>query len=391
MTGDGASRGVRGRWFSFRRDAGILRYTSGPPGVFLPVKRHRGEPGHTCLLCGIAVDRRRSRSTALAARAWLLPFADHVATREPSARTSIMANAHTQVAIVLPTHPPRFKETNTFLSSVVACAQFNMYHVILVFSSRHDLEAFHDFNETQIKRQADSTRDWIKFLTVDPRGYNPVSYKKIWGVKNVFSGAFGYDYSYAMTLDVDSVFQSTGNFTSYFKRWSERRAVLASVLVQNSLAKTITETITIRSCEIVGLSASKLTQPVPNLWWNDAPVYEKRGFDEFFSRINWTLVSDKIRPLTFGRYTCCEPAAFEHSWYLCYKALVEGWEQVRVIGVRLEHGTSRDQDHWALLHNYSFLWSRDFNPQRAIVFHMDRLKNHQGARHPVCNNTLLLL
>ena len=67
-----------------------------------------------------------------------------------------------------------------------------------------------------------------------------------------------------------------------------------------------------------------------------------------------------------------EPAAFEHSWYLCYKALVEGWEQVRVIGVRLEHGTSRDQDHWALLHNYSFLWSRDFNPQRAIVFHIDR-------------------
>ena len=137
-----------------------------------------------------------------------------------------------------------------------------------------------------------------------------------------------------MTLDVDSVFQSTGNFTSYFKRWSERRAVLASVLVQNSLAKTITETITIRSCEIVGLSASKLTQPVPNLWWNDAPVYEKRGFDEFFSRINWTLVSDKIRPLTFGRYTCCEPAAFEHSWYLCYKALVEGWEQVRVTRMR---------------------------------------------------------
>ena len=29
-----------------------------------------------------------------------------------------------------------------------------------------------------------------------------------------------------------------------------------------------------------------------------------------------------------------EPAAFEHSWYLCYKALVEGWEQVRVTRMR---------------------------------------------------------
>ena len=57
VTGDWASRGVRGRWFSFRRDAGILRYTSGPPGVFLPVKRHRGEPGHVSSL------RHRGRSS----------------------------------------------------------------------------------------------------------------------------------------------------------------------------------------------------------------------------------------------------------------------------------------------------------------------------------------
>lgn len=306
-----------------------------------------------------------------------------------------MARAHTLVAIVLPTHPPRFKETYTFLSSVVACAQFNMYHVILVFSSSRDLAAFHHINETKIIRQADSKRDWIKFLTVDPRGYNPVAYKKIWGVQNVFSGAFGYDYRYAMTLDADSAFQSTGNFTSYFRKWSERRAVPASVLMKKSWWKTSTEAITIRSCEIVGLSASKLTQPVPNLWWNDAPVYEKRGFDEFFSRINWTLVSDKIPRLTFGGRTCCHPAAFEHSWYLCYKALVEGWEQLRVKGVylRLEAGTSRDQDHWAIHHNYSFFWSRDLNPQRAIVFHIDRgiLNRDKKARHPVCNNTLLLL
>ena len=102
-----------------------------------------------------------------------------------------------------------------------------------------------------------------------------------------------------------------------------------------------------------------------------------------------------------------EPAAFEHSWYLCYKALVEGWEhgweQVRVTRMRSTCTcTPRTRDiegsrplgftaqlQFLVVARFQPATSHRF-PYRQGHFHIDL---HQEARHPVCYtcNTLLLL
>ena len=96
-----------------------------------------------------------------------------------------------------------------------------------------------------------------------------------------------------------------------------------------------------------------------------------------------------------------EPAAFVHSWYLCYKALVEGWEQVRVTRMR-STCTPRTRDiegsrplgftaqlQFLVVARFQPATSHRF-PYRQGHFHIDL---HQEARHPVCYtcNTLLLL
>ena len=271
-----------------------------------------------------------------------------------------------KIAIVLATHPPRYNETLNFLSSMVACEQVNMYDVILIFSSHDDSTHFHGKSRRYISGK------WIRSFTVNHTGYEAVTYKKLWGVKHAFTDAVGYEY--ALTLDVDCAFQSNLDHTSYFRKWSERRALFTAMAHRRThVWQNWYGQITAHSCEVVGLDGSKLGQPVPNLWWNDAPVYEKRGFDAFFSRINWALLSVKIpyMRITPRALPCCHPYGFEHSSYLCYKALVENWEQLPVSDALEDEGSTK-QDYWAKKYNYTFFWSRDFNPQRAIVFHVDR-------------------
>lgn len=158
----------------------------------------------------------------------------------------------------------------------------------------------------------------------------------------------GVVYDYALTIDSDTLFQSSLNFAHYFTAWSERRRLPVSriaALAHSFYTKRWFELhsgITRNACTRVGLDASQLPQPTPYLWWNDAPLYERADFEAFYSRLSWP---------SFRSHLPMEVSGFEHASYVCYKALVQGWQLVESHHM-LEEAGSDDQAPYliSLLH-----------------------------------------
>eukprot|EP00326_Haptolina_ericina_P027434 CAMPEP_0181189200 /NCGR_PEP_ID=MMETSP1096-20121128/11536_1 /TAXON_ID=156174 ORGANISM="Chrysochromulina ericina, Strain CCMP281" /NCGR_SAMPLE_ID=MMETSP1096 /ASSEMBLY_ACC=CAM_ASM_000453 /LENGTH=285 /DNA_ID=CAMNT_0023278339 /DNA_START=179 /DNA_END=1037 /DNA_ORIENTATION=- len=190
------------------------------------------------------------------------------------------------------------------------------------------------------------------------------------GVHYAFSDAAGMAHDYAIALDVDTIFQSRRDFSGHFRRWSDRKALITADSILWEAERhwsTWQQGVTTRACRRVGLNASLLGQPTPVLWWNDAPIYERAGFDAFFARVDWTQLS-AAKPWWV--------AGFEHASYACYKALEERWDQLRVHRP-LERASSDEQQCASTVYNYSFLWSRNMNEYRLLLIHGDRPRFHQ--------------
>ena len=317
-----------------------------------------------------------------------------------------------RVALVVPVHKPKFAHARNLLRSMLACRQTG-FHVIFVVSSEAEaallsketeavgvahkhhgvVSAYHRVERITERRLAQrvrsrnaapsgahlrraprlgqlSDRARVHSVTIDPRHYRPESYKKLMGVHYAFSDAADMAHDYAIALDVDTIFQSRRDFSGHFRRWSDRKALITADSILWEAERhwsTWQQGVTTRACRRVGLNASLLGQPTPVLWWNDAPIYERAGFDAFFARVDWTQLS-AAKPWWV--------AGFEHASYACYKALEERWDQLRVHRP-LERASSDEQQCASTVYNYSFLWSRNMNEYRLLLIHGDRPRFHQ--------------
>lgn len=294
---------------------------------------------------------------------------DHSCTTAVAAPTASSAPrgsaraAAPRVAIVVALYPPKFGHARNLLSSMVLCGQTRRYLVLLVFSNTDDKASFH----ASLANSSALTALWgdaVGTLTVDPGAYRAEAYKKLQGVRHAFDRLAC---EYAITTDADVLFQSRNDFGDYFGRWSERRAIPAGNT--KGVAWWRRDGAMKNACARVGLNASALPQCVgdgcgiPQLWYGDAPVYERRGFEAFLARFQWSSLSDKLNIMQ---------ASFLHASYLCYKALVEQWELLPSY-LELEAGSSADQECLEVKHDYAFLWSRNLaDERRLLLFHSDR-------------------
>ncbi|KAL3903237.1 MAG: hypothetical protein SGPRY_011756 [Prymnesium sp.] len=265
----------------------------------------------------------------------------------------------TRVAIIIPVYPPSFREAVEFVLSMVACNQQSSYTVFLVFSSQQDRASFAKAENSSVFPRSSA---FVKTLVIRPFEFRPESYKKLMGVKHVFSNSPGLKYDYALTLDSDTIFQSTYDFHGYFSQWSARKAVLAARLATYASPKKGLPWITRASCARVGLDSKFLGKGQFFLWWNDAPVYERAGFSDYLSRVNWS---------SFENHRPVAESGWDHSSYLCYKALVKNWEIID-LPQSFERATSDEQRCISTKRNYSFLWSRNEDERRLFLFHIDR-------------------
>ena len=273
-----------------------------------------------------------------------------------------------RVAIVMPLHPPKFGHARNFLRSMRNCDQSRHFDVFLVFSDRATGQAFklslrHANITAALSVPTRPLGAKIRLLIIDPRENRAESYKKLYGVKRVFSDTPGMKYDYALTLDSDTLFQSRRDFSDYFLRWSARKAIPAARIPapKRSLWYKLHAEVTTSACQRVGLNASDLGDRMPSLWWNDAPLYERVGFERFWSRLEWSRFTSQDARVS----------GYEHASYVCYKALAESWELFRVHRL-LETANSEEQECSATAFNYSFLWSRDENDRRLLLMHADR-------------------
>ncbi|KAL1498915.1 hypothetical protein AB1Y20_013437 [Prymnesium parvum] len=270
-----------------------------------------------------------------------------------------------RVVLVVPLHPPKFGHARNLLRSRRACGQTRAFHLLLLFSSPPDRSRF--------SREARAARlpldRAVRALTLPPSSHRPDAYKKLMGVRYAFSKSPPYDF--AITPDADALFQSAAEWRPHFAWWAARRAALAAQIEGGPSSAWYVKhaRVTAAACRRVGLDARRLGQPTPFLWWNDAPIYERNGFDSFFSRIDWSLLTPALNrsadPL--------DPSGYEHASYVCYKALVEKWELLRLYRM-MERASSDEQYCLSQQLNYSFLWSRDQNPDRLLLFHADRAR-----------------
>ena len=174
-----------------------------------------------------------------------------------------------------------------------------------------------------------------------------------------------YAVPYAIALDAEVEFLTDQPFLSYFPAWRSARRMVVTRIPKRPTAHSLTaESFTIArcSCNLVrGAEMDDSTQHQHRSsygWFNDAPVFSRDDYEDFFQRLRWDRLSW---------------FAYHQEAYICYKRLVRDWGVLEV-DAYLGYHQSEEQRHYAP--NYTFLWTRSTDPTRLIRFHLDQIRVH---------------
>ena len=191
------------------------------------------------------------------------------------------SSRNVSAAIVMPVHPDKYAQLLDFIESMLRCGQQRHFLLLLVLSTVRDEAALAtifraDRLATDIQRLC---RDGTILTTVaheipallarkDPT--ETIRFLKAYrGLEHAFGGAMPH-VRFAMTVDADSEFQSTLDFSSHFAKWAQQKLILGEL--------------NRRKCE-------RFAQPGFHDngwcldWWADAPIFEREGFGVFISTL----------------------------------------------------------------------------------------------------------
>jgi hypothetical protein len=310
--------------------------------------------------------------------------------------TKIMSSV--SVAIVMPLHEPKFPQAKRFVDSLVACGQARDFAFYPVLSDNSTtLKLLHYFSlsssydlTSMVNRPIIVTHPeghWCFKGLRETSGCNRhkpehgcmfsttaciCARKKLLAMKLIFTSP-KYTHQYALSIDGDSEFQSRENFTSWFMQWSVSKEVIGwpvekipPLVVEQKRgvkSKWTKELLNLWWARGVAASCNSIHQPNFNAWtwWGNAPVYERKDFEDFFNRID------------FESYLLNYGLMFDHMAYMCYKVGVKGWK-LKLVETSLEFASVAEQDAIATTTSFPpyFLWSMEVSQNRLLRYNMDR-------------------
>ena len=224
------------------------------------------------------------------------------ASEAPTSVDGESVSASRRFAIVVPIHRPKFDAALDLLESFVACKQYEQFVMLLVFSSQDDLDVFMATDDERVRPKDLYAAGRIVHLVArcedDARCTKPRMFNAYRGLVKVFREM--PEVTHAITINANSEFTSTKDFSAFFDEWSRQQLVAVST-EQDAEGP-------ISHCKAINLNS---THSEVSVRLGDAPVFERRGFEDFISRVSLT-----------------DDASWDDIAYSCYNVEVRGWKPV---------------------------------------------------------------
>ena len=279
--------------------------------------------------------------------------------RRLSQLVSERERAGPSIALVVPVHAPKFLFARRLAHSLLWCGQAEAFIFAPTFASEAERNAF-DITTNGTLLTLGQLHQVRLLVPSDSR--NPPTAKKLRGVAAAFK--LLPQLTHALAIDADAQFQSRHDFGSHFAEWSRRRTTVGWPYGYNAYYG-MYRNIMNASCAAAGYPISLFY-----LWWQDAPIYERADFYDFYDHFDWRRLSFLV---------------YDYAAYMCFKVQRQGgwavlnttrWAPARglVRSSGLEFASIALQDRISATGEYQFLSSAHASEKRLLRLHVDRTR-----------------
>ncbi len=169
----------------------------------------------------------------------------------------------------------------------------------------------------------------------------PISQKKIWGAKEVFSNT---DCKYVGVVDIDSLFVAHKDLDKLFEERVNRKIVYASRSTNHSIINNVGRDMAQRFFNKEDVEKlDKITHGFTQyFWFNDVPIYERETFYEWLKYIDYENKKDRLLYTTF-----------DYMIYMYYLLVTEQWTlEVIPNAVTTDKGSFLETQHMQDKNNF---------------------------------------